>query len=99
MNDNAKYHLMGFTTADREIFLGDYEETFEACEDAQFVFTEYDVFRLIGKEKCILGTRMYIPPKDSPHVPGEIFWRIPRKIQTTRQRRILDFIYSKLGIK
>ena len=99
MSDSyIKYHLLAINGSDSEKFLGDYEDTFKAAEDAQYVFTEYENFRIVSNDNCILGTRIYEHIKDSKYEPGEVFWRIPRKIKTTRQRRVLDLIYAKLGI-
>ncbi len=99
MNDKFKYHLFAIVDSDQELFLGDYENSFQAAEDAQYKFMEHDLFRIIQADDCILGTRFYSHEKDSKFEPGEIFWRLPRKIKRQRQRRVLNFIYKKLGLK
>ena len=99
MNDKFKYQLFAIIQVDTELFLGGYNDTFQAVEDAQYKFKEHELFRIVGKDNCILGTRLYDHPKNSIHEPGEIFWRLPKKIKRNRQRRILSIIYKKLGIE
>ena len=86
------HRLTVILSGDEELFLGEYENFYEAIKVAQNDHLDHMVFRICEGENCIFGTRM--APAQT-----EMFWRIPREEGKQRGRddrvmKVLDKVIS-----
>ena len=86
------HRLTVILNGDEELFLGEYENFYDAIHIAEEENINHMVFRICEGENCIVGTRMG---------PGlkEVFWRIPRPENFRgRDSRVLSLLDDVISI-
>lgn len=84
------HRLTAILSGDEEIYLGEYENFYDAIHIAEIENIKHMVFRICEGENCIVGTRM---------APGvqEVFWRIPREINRGRDNKVVSLLEAVIS--